>query len=95
MKTRSVDLREQVGRARDVGMPRTEVARLFGVSERSVSQWFEIHLTTGRIARPGPPRSPCPQACDPTYFNSSVSLRPDAEWRKSAVTSISAHRQAT
>lgn len=39
MKTYSVDLRERVCQARDAGMPRTEVVRVFGVSASSVSRW--------------------------------------------------------
>ena len=52
MKMRSVDLCAPACLARDAGTSRTEVARRFGVSARSVSLWFEIRLTTDRIALP-------------------------------------------
>ena len=47
---RSVDLCAPACLARDAGTPLTKVARRFGVSARSVSLWFKVHLSTGRFA---------------------------------------------
>src|SRR5215204_1799908 len=59
MKPRSVDLRAQVCRARDAGIPRTEVARLFGVGLSSVSRWHRAWQAGRALApKPRPGRAP-------------------------------------
>ena len=60
MKAYSEDLRERVVRAVDQGMSRSEVVRLFGVSEASIKRYLKQRRETGSIASkviPGcPPR---------------------------------------
>lgn len=54
MKAYSIDLRERVLAALDSGMPRTEVIRLFQVSQGSITRWRRLRRTTGTLT-PGRP----------------------------------------
>lgn len=49
MKTYSRDLRERIVAARQKGHSAQEVARLFGVSKRSVERFWEKFLATGGV----------------------------------------------
>jgi transposase len=49
-KSYSADLRQRVVAARVSGMPTSEVARLFQVSQDSVNRWTKQHRTQGGVA---------------------------------------------
>lgn len=58
MKAYSKDLRLKVLEAVDRGMPRKEVARIFGVSLPSIKRWLKRRRESGDVEpspRPGPP----------------------------------------
>jgi transposase len=58
MKPYSKDLRLKGLKALDRGMPRTEVARIFGVSMPTIKRWLKLRRETGEVAAkpsPGPP----------------------------------------
>jgi transposase len=58
MKPYSKDLRLKVLEAVDRGMPRTEVAQIFGVSMPTIKRWLKRRRETGEvdpIPNPGPP----------------------------------------
>jgi transposase len=58
MKPYSKDLRLKVLGAVDRGMPRTEVAEVFGVSMPTIKRWLKRRRETGEVAakpNPGPP----------------------------------------
>ena len=58
MKAYSRDLRIRALDALDVGTPRSEVIRLFGVSTATLTRWRRRQRETGSLAelpRPGPP----------------------------------------
>ncbi len=58
MKAYSKDLRLRVLGAVDRGMPREEVARIFGVSLPSIKRWLKRRRESGDVdesPRPGPP----------------------------------------
>ena len=55
MRGYSLDLRLKVLAAVDLGMPRKEVARTFGVSKPTVDRYLSLRRQTGEI---GPPQSP-------------------------------------
>src|SRR5215210_7823215 len=58
MKPYSKDLRLKVLTAVDRGMPRREVARLFGVSEPTIRRYLKLPRETGEVQPkpiPGPP----------------------------------------
>jgi len=58
MKAYSKDLRLKVLDAVDRGMPRGEVARIFGVSLSSIKRWLRRRKENGDVderPRPGPP----------------------------------------
>jgi transposase len=58
MKPYSKDLRLKVLQAVDRGMPRTEVAEVFGVSIPTIKRWLKRRRETGEVdpkPNPGPP----------------------------------------
>jgi transposase len=58
MKPYSKDLRLKVLEAVDRGMPRREVAQIFGISMPTIKRWFKRRRETGEVAArpsPGPP----------------------------------------
>ena len=58
MKPDSKDLRVKVLAAADRGMPRKEVAGVFGVSEPPIRRYLRLHRETGDVRPrlvPGPP----------------------------------------
>jgi transposase len=58
MKPYSKDLRLKVLEAVDRGMPRAEVAEVFGVSLPTIKRWLKRRRETGEVAprpNPGPP----------------------------------------
>ena len=58
MKPYSRDLRLKVLEAVDRGLPRTEVAEVFGVSLPTIKRWLKRRSETGEVAakpNPGPP----------------------------------------
>jgi transposase len=58
MKPYSKDLRLKVLEAVDRGMPRREVAEIFGVSMPTIKRWLKRHRETGEVdpkPNPGPP----------------------------------------
>jgi transposase len=58
MKPYSKDLRLKVLEAVDRGMPRREVAEVFGVSVPTIKRWLKRRRETGEVAakpNPGPP----------------------------------------
>ena len=58
MKSYSRDMRIRALDALDVGTPRPEVIRLFGVSTATLTRWRRRQRDTGSLAespRPGPP----------------------------------------
>jgi transposase len=58
MKAYSRDLRIRALDALDLGTPRSEVIRLFGVSTATLTRWRRLQRETGSLAqlpRPGPP----------------------------------------
>src|SRR4051812_28662164 len=59
MKAYSRDLRIRALDALDLGTPRPEVIRLFGVSTATLTRWRRRQRETGSLAqsvRPGPPK---------------------------------------
>src|SRR5215467_1655691 len=60
MKPYSQDLRERVVKAVDKGLSRSEIVKLFGVSEATIKQYLRLRSETGNLAPkriPGyPPR---------------------------------------
>lgn len=79
MKQYSTDLRTAVVHALDTGATPAEIARLFGVSRRSVTRWRQLHQTTGQLAarpRPGASRKLTPQAT--AALRQRVADHPDA-----------------
>ena len=92
MKPRSVDLREQVCRARDAGMPRTEVARLFGVSESSVTRWHRDWRAGRALApKPRPGRTPRIARAEHPALAALVAADPDATLAMHGATWEAAH----
>jgi transposase-like protein len=86
MRAYSEDLRLKVLDAVDRGMPRKEVARVFGISLPSIKRWLKRRRETGRVGAkvpPGPPaikgrmlkESGCPAIFAPT---------PTLPWRSTA-----------
>src|SRR5215217_4202292 len=73
MRGYSLDLRLKVLAAVDLGMPRKEVARTFGVSKPTVDRYLNIRKQTGDI---GPPRTP-----GRTPFGATIEER-SALWRQ-------------
>jgi transposase len=58
MKPYSKDLRLKVLEALDRGMPRREVAQIFGISMPTIKRWLKRRRETGEVAprpSPGPP----------------------------------------
>lgn len=79
MKQYSTDLREAVCQACDAGASATEVARLFGVSRRSIDRWRAAKRDTGSAA--APPRSGRPPLLNPdaaAAFAAQVLAHPEA-----------------
>jgi transposase len=58
MRAYSKDLRVKVLEAVDRGMPREEVARIFGISLPSIKRWLKRRRETGRIGAKPPPGPP-------------------------------------
>jgi len=58
MKAYSEDLRERVVRAVDQGMSRSEVVKLFGVSEASIKRYLKQRRETGNLAPKAIPGCP-------------------------------------
>ncbi len=75
----SIDLRERSLRALASGIPVTEIARLFDVSESSLSRWRRQQRTTGSLApgrSSGRPRAI--PACQEETLATQVAAQPDA-----------------
>ena len=58
MRAYSEDLRLKVLDALDRGMPREEVARVFGISLPSIKRWLKRRRETGRVGAKVPPGPP-------------------------------------
>lgn len=59
MKAYSVDLRQRILEAVERGMPRTEVAEVFGVSLPTIKRYLRQKRETGELApKPRPGRTP-------------------------------------
>jgi transposase len=58
MRAYSKDLRVKVLDAVDRGMPREEVARVFGISLPSIKRWLKRRRETGRVSAEPPPGPP-------------------------------------
>jgi transposase len=58
MRAYSEDLRLKVLDAVDRGMPREEVARVFGISLPSIKRWLKRRRETGRVGAKVPPGPP-------------------------------------
>jgi transposase len=58
MRAYSEDLRLKVLDAVDRGMPRKEVARVFGISLPSIKRWLKRRRETGRVGAKVPPGPP-------------------------------------
>jgi transposase len=58
MRAYSEDLRLKVLDAVDRGMPREEVARVFGISLPSIKRWLKRRRETGRVGAESPPGPP-------------------------------------
>ena len=50
MKQYPADFRDRLLRALDAGLTRTEAARTFGVTERTIRRWQQQRRTTGDVA---------------------------------------------
>jgi transposase len=55
MRAYSKDLRVKVLDAVDRGMPRAEVARIFGISLPSIKRWLKRRRETGEVGAKAPP----------------------------------------
>ena len=73
MRGYSLDLRLKVLAAVDLGMPRKEVVRTFGVSMPTLKRYLSLRRQTGEI---GPPRTP-----GRTPFDATIEER-SALWRQ-------------
>jgi transposase len=79
MKQYSTDLRERLCQARDAGLPRTEVVRLFGVSASSISRWYaQVKRGASVAARPRPGRPPKIGPAQWPALEAQVAAHPDA-----------------
>ena len=79
MKQYSTDLRERLCQARDAGLSRTEVVRLFGVSASSMSRWSAKHARGESVAaRPRPGRPPKIRPAQVPALQAQVAAAPDA-----------------
>jgi transposase len=58
MRAYSEDLRMKVLDAVDRGMPRAEVARIFGISLPSIKRWLRRRRETGQVGAKVPPGPP-------------------------------------
>jgi len=58
MRAYSEDLRLKVLDAVDRGMPREEVARVFGISLPSIKRWLKRRRETGQVGAKAPPGPP-------------------------------------
>jgi transposase len=58
MRAYSEDLRMKVLDALDRGMPRAEVARVFGISLPSIKRWLRRRRETGLVGAKAPPGPP-------------------------------------
>jgi transposase len=58
MRAYSKDLRVKVLDAVDRGMPRAEVARIFGISLPSIKRWLKRRRETGEVGAKAPPGPP-------------------------------------
>jgi transposase len=58
MRAYSEDLRLKVLGALDRGMPRVEVARIFGISLPSIKRWLKRRRETGQVGAKVPPGPP-------------------------------------
>ena len=58
MRAYSKDLRVKVLEAVDRGMPREEVARVFGISLPSIKRWLKRRRETGGVGAKSPPGPP-------------------------------------
>ena len=58
MRAYSEDLRVKVLEAVDCGMPRVQVARIFGISLPSIKRWLKRRRETGQVSAKTPPGPP-------------------------------------
>ena len=59
MNANSNDLRLKVLDALDRGLPRKEVAKLFGISRTTITRYLKLRERTGDVApKPSPGRTP-------------------------------------
>jgi len=79
MKQYSADLRERLLGAIDAGLPQAEAARLFGVSDSTITRWRRRRQETGGVAAsPRPGRRPrVARDAEPTLV-AQVRAAPDA-----------------
>src|SRR5919206_33101 len=73
MKPYSKDLRLKVLAAVDRGMPKKEVARVFGVSEPTIRRHLQLRRETGEV-EPKPPKGPRNRGKNTTLL-ASMSVR--------------------
>ena len=92
MKQYSTDLRERMCRARDAGLARSEVVRLFGVSASSVSRWHakaKVGESLAPKVRPG--RTPKIGPEQAAELRAQVLASPDATLQAQAEQWEAAH----
>src|SRR5216117_1553119 len=79
MKAYSQDLRERILRALDQGKPRTEITRLFGVSESTLKRYVRQRREKGHVQpKPIPGRPPTKRAPLEAKLQPQLESQPDA-----------------
>src|SRR5438034_8190697 len=79
MKAYSQDLRERILRAVDQGKPRTEIARLFGVSESTIKRYVRQRREKGHVQpKPIPGRPATKRAPLEAKLQPQLESQPDA-----------------
>jgi transposase len=79
MKLASTDVRERLVAACDAGLRHAEAAKIFGVSDRTVTRWHRLRRETGSLApRPKPGRPPAIAPADDPALRAQVAAQADA-----------------
>lgn len=94
MKAYSVDLRTRLVRAVEQGIPKPEVAQVFGVSLRTINRYLRQHRETGTLTpKPIPGRPRAIPVAQQAALTAQVQARPDATLEEHCRTWEQAHGQ--
>jgi transposase len=94
MKAYSVDLRTRLVRAVAQGMPKPQVAQVFGVSARTINRYLRQQHATGTLAaKPIPGRPRAIPTAQQAALTAQVQANPDATLAEHCRTWEQAHGQ--